>query len=70
MGPNTLGSATGLTTQQQPKQYKVGDTIKLVNYGFGVNELIGDEKDVILTNGQQIFEVEVKSVKTAKVILE
>lgn len=50
------------------KQYSVGDSLTLVNRWHHVSQIHGDNAE--LCDGQQILEVEVKSVKTAKVTLE
>lgn len=66
----TLGQADVMTIPSPKKVYNIGDTIKLINYGYRLEELRGDENNLSLINGQQVIEVEIKDVKTARVILE
>lgn len=66
----TMPSA-GIMSGQSPKPvYNIGDTVKFINYGYRLEELRTDENNLSLMNGQQVIEVEIKDVKTARVILE
>lgn len=67
---NTAGSSltnTPIGNIQEKKVYNVGDTLSIVNYGFSINEY---KDGYHINNGNQVLEVEVKSVKVAKTILE
>ena len=66
----TMPSANLIGIQNQKQVYNIGDTIKLINYGYRLEELRVDENNLSLINGQQVIEVEIKDVKTARVILE
>lgn len=68
---STMPGQANVMSAPSPKPvYNIGDTIKLINYGYRLEELRGDENNLSLINGQQVVEVEVKDVKTARVILE
>lgn len=66
----TMPSASVMSGPSPKLVYNIGDTIKFVNYGYRLEELRTDENNLSLINGQQVIEVEIKDVKTARVILE
>lgn len=55
-------------SQKEPTVYKVGDTIKIINRGYNID--LFRENDNYLPKDCQIIEVEVKEVKTVKLIIE
>ena len=65
---SSVGIGLGSLNTPERKVYNVGDTIKLVNYGFSMSEY--EDGLQVLHTGNQIFEVEIKSIKTAKTVLE
>ena len=50
------------------KVYNVGDVIKVVNYGYSIGGEYTDGQ--FLQTGQEVFEVEIKSIKKAQLVLE
>lgn len=68
---NTASSVgIGLGSLKAPENniYNVGDIIKVVNYGHSIG---GEYKEGHLIHaGNQVFEVEIKSIRTAKTVLE
>jgi hypothetical protein len=64
--PN-MGQSVGTLSAREPDTYNVGDTISLVNFGYSLSK---HHDGMILNHGNQLIEVEVKSVKTAKVTVE
>lgn len=64
----TASTPNGLNQIKGPTLYKVGDTIKIINRGYNID--LFNENDDYLPKDSQIMEVEVKDVKTVKLIIE
>lgn len=67
MNDNNANCVGASLVARQQDVYNVGDVVKVINYGYSLGKY---NEGQVVSHGQQVIEVEIKSVKTAKTVLE